>query len=460
MKRKVIRPQESLPVVPYSVNLKVSEEAYRRLMNSPGVVMKMRLDRPVRFGGVTYRWFVHPVKLVPDGPPVDLGQQTFCRDEAEALAEEKRWLSRIREQEEERVRAERERPIPGKTVKGIGVVDAQKITVRGTPISLLKHYVSLPKCRSALDELDPPFVDAGNCYWPGNAMKAVITRVAKTTEAFRIVEFDAPVQVVEGMFNCAVEYAEFEPAWKVIRVMERWLCATKSDAMRVMSEKEKLIPKLRAQKLNEPAPSPEDVRDEQIIGEIQKMADKAHDPVARARHLKRIEEIRAAQKERKRVAAAAEAERAKLKREKEAVLHQLLAEYYPNVEKLKRQNNGIGKVTPEYAEQLKRAMRIDSARLGIPSPCNPASNNDQFVLDVAKAIQAKSPFKPEQAHAVLNWFGKYEHLPEKRWTADVAKSLDVKVKPAGLGKTISKKFGLKSKLKGRPETESGKNGGS
>jgi hypothetical protein len=60
---------------------------------------------------------------------------------------------------------------------------------------------------------------------------------------------------------------------------------------------------------------------------------------------------------------------------------------------------------------------------------------------------------------VMNWFGKYESMPEKKRTADVAKKIKSPVKPAGLGKTVSKKFGLKSKLKGRPETESGKNDG-
>ena len=114
---------------------------------------------------------------------------------------------------------------------------------------------------------------------------------------------------------------------------------------------------------------------------------------------------------------------------------------------------------PAHVEELKRAMRIDCARLGLTSPFHQLVMDDELTVKVANALKAKSPVKADQIEAVLSWFSRgYEKMTEKEWAAEVARQTNIPVSPAGLGKTISKKFGLKSKLKGRPETGSGKNG--
>ena len=104
-------------------------------------------------------------------------------------------------------------------------------------------------------------------------------------------------------------------------------------------------------------------------------------------------------------------------------------------------------------------MRVDCARLGIVSPFNNFALDGALAKRVARAMQARSPAKPEQIEAVLNWIARdYQTMREKDWTAEISKRINAPVKSAGLGETISKKFGLKSKLKGRPEMETDKNG--
>ncbi len=242
--------------------------------------------------------------------------------------------------------------------------------------------------------------------------------------------------------------------------MERELFPTEETALKRYQQREIEAPKLRARLLNEPVKSAEEIKEHGTIRQIQALADGAHDPAAKRRHLERIEEIRVVQKERTRLAAEAAAEQARQRAAEIEAFNLLMDDNFPAVAKVKAELKAANlQPTPEYWENVRRAMKIDCARLGIPSPFNQFAMDDKFAVDVTKALKSKSPLKPDQVTAVLNWVSKdYQSMKEAEWTAQVAEQIKAPGNAGGLGKTISTKFGLKSKLKGRPETESGKIG--
>ncbi len=131
------------PAFTYKFNFTATGEQIQALMKEPALVVKVKLDKPLLWQGVTYRWFVHPVRFTPEGKPENLGPQIFCRDEAEANREEERLLAHFKAFEAERQRAEAERPIPGTTIHKCFVVGCRTLNMSGTLLTSLR---SRPKC--------------------------------------------------------------------------------------------------------------------------------------------------------------------------------------------------------------------------------------------------------------------------------------------------------------------------
>lgn len=459
--------QDHTPRRSYSLPLALSKKQFNALAKEPFQVIHLKLVEPFVRDGQEYWWCVQPIKFTPEGKIVFAGDNVICRDEAEADATQQNLVTLYKREEEMRLRAEAERPIPGETRGMVYVVEVHSITAEGTPLSSILAQGKNSTVSSESPLPDAAIVDVGNLYWKGGdnsgqAMKAVITKSVHTVNAFRLVRYTDPIQTDGRTFRYGVEYAQFaeySPKSEVLRVMERCLVATEAEAMAMMKQKEIDAPKLRARLLNEPVKSAEELKEEATINTIQAMANGAHDLAAKERHLKRIEAIRGAQRERTRLAAEAAAEQARDRAAEVKAFNILMDENFPTVAKVKAELKVANlQPSPEYWENIRRAMKIDCARLGISSPFNHFVMDDKFTLDVTKALKSKSPIKPDQVTAVLNWVSKdYQAMKEEEWTADVAEKIRAPVKPSGLGKTISQKFGLKSKLKGRPETESGKN---
>jgi hypothetical protein len=124
---------------------------------------------------------------------------------------------------------------------------------------------------------------------------------------------------------------------------------------------------------------------------------------------------------------------------------QLVRELFPNAASVKS--------GPEFQKRFARAMNCDYARLGVNIRFETGEFSPAEIVDLARAINAKSPHKPAQAEAVLNWLAKeYCNTPESQWTATVAKKAPG-TKPGGLARTIRGKFKLKSNIGGRPEKQ-------
>jgi hypothetical protein len=112
---------------------------------------------------------------------------------------------------------------------------------------------------------------------------------------------------------------------------------------------------------------------------------------------------------------------------------------------------------PHFQKEFAKAMNRDCSRLGIDAAFATGELAHAEILTLARAIKAKSPHKPAQAEAVLNWLAaKYCDKPESQWTAAVAEKVKGSgakpVKSGGLARTIRSKFKLKSTLTGCPET--------
>ena len=425
----------------------------------------MQMAKPIKRAGEEFGWFVHPVKFMPDGPPKNLGVQLFCRDEEEAKFERDKIIAHFRKREEDRKKEEAERPIAGEVLKSFEVGKGRAMTIEAIPVRVLPMATGAQIPASELPP-DKPLVDIVHASWRGadGSSQAALSLVREKHEFMdmvRLIRYDQPVEKDGKLFAFGLEWANCELNGTARRVKFRRLFATEAEADAKFQNTQRDTPLLRkwvAEKAQEG--SAQERQEAERIRQLQSLADKTHSPEAKKRHLAVIENIRAEQRERARVQAEAAAEKERLQREHDKAVHQLINEYFPTVAEVKGRFKAVTEAQmPAHVEELKRAMRIDCARLGVISPFHQLVMDDELTVKVANALKAKSPVKADQIEAVLNWFSRgYEKMTEKEWTAEVARQTNIPVSPAGLGKTISKKFGLKSKLKGRPETESGKNG--
>jgi hypothetical protein len=422
----------------------------------------MKLDKPIERNGEKFGWFVYPVKFTPMGKTVNLGKQIFCRNEIETNAERDRLLAMFKQEQEDRKRAETERPIPGEVLKTVEVIRGQELRIEAIPVSILPHVKGADVSASELPP-DEPFIDIVHAYWrgadgSGQAALSVARDAHEFIKVFRLIRYARPVEHDGKLFSFGVELAECDVQLNALRVTERHFCATHQEAEESFKEKQAEAPKLRAVLLQQLPKSPQEQQECVQIQQVQALADKTHAPAAKAGHLKVISRIRDQQRERQRIKMEADEEKARLEKQQHAAFALLIGQYFPTVKEVKARMKVVaGREVPEWKEELRRAMRVDCARLGIVSPFNNFALDGALAEEVARAMQAKSPVKPDQVEAVLNWIANgYEAMPEEEWTAEVANHINLRVSPAGLAKTISKKFGLKSKLKGRPVAKSGK----
>jgi hypothetical protein len=450
---KVAAGEESVSAV-----LRISNEDMLKLAALPVFFVTVATPKKFKVDGADCDWFVCPVRLENE-QLVNVRTPIACVSRAEADATTARLVKQHQQEEAERKRKEAEKPVPGATLRFLQLANVRRATISGTPLCLIKPEKKLVAGSS--ETTDEHFDDVVNAYWKSvdgtqHAMKAMFRKDEDCVDGFRMIRYAEAIRIDGKAFSFGVERAELNMKGQAMRVAERWPCETEAAAAKLFAQKEKEAPSLRAKMLGEQPKSAAEQKEELIISELLQLAKRAHDLNAKARHLKRIEEIRADQAERKRAAGAAVAEKAKAEKEKQSAFDKLLDENFPAVANVKTLLAiALEADKPALREKLRRAMREDCARLGIPSPVQQFMMDDEFTLNVAKAVKSKSPFKPAQVVAVLNWVAKgYESMPEKEWASEVEKQIKMPVNAAGLGKTISKKFGLKSKLKGRPETES------
>jgi hypothetical protein len=451
--RKHSQSSDALPQISYSLNLRVTAAQLKALSEEPSVVI-VRLEKPVERNGEKFDWFVHAFQLTPDGKPIELSKQIFCRNETEADREQKRLLAEFKKEKEDRERKERERPLPGVVLKVVRLIRGRSLRMDAIPISLLPHVTGTSIPASELPA-DKPFIDVGHAYFKGadgsgQAALSIIRETHEFVQVIRLIRYDSKVEQSGIQSSIGVEFAECDLELNALRVMNRWLCLAEKQGHELLKEKEREI---RARIQTKQGKTEREHRMAEQIRQIQVLADKALDSKAKAAHLRRIAAIRAEQQALGADRAKAEAEQARIQNEQHSAFGKLIRENFPEVSKVKAQMKGcLPEEMPRWKEQLRRAMRIDSARLGIVSPFNDFSLDGALAKEVAKAMDAKSPVKPDQIAAVLNWMAKgYDSMREEDWTADVSKQIKRPVNKAGLKRTISKKFGLKSKLKGRTE---------
>lgn len=453
------------PPLPYQLSLDVTAEKLAALYKEPVLVVMMRMDKPITRAGEEFGWFVHPVRLMPDGPPRNLGLQIFCRDEEEAKFERQKILADFRKREEDRKKDESERPIAGEVLKSFETGKGRAMTIEAIPVTELTKATGVQLPASELPP-DEPLVDIVHAKWQGadGSSQAALSLVREKYEymdVVRLIRYDKPVEYDGKLFAFGVEWAKCELNGMARRVKVRGLFVSEAEANAKFEKTQREVPQLRRAVTKMQQEGSKQEREEAArIRQLQALADKTHSTEAKKRHLALIETIRSEQRERARVKTEAAAGEERLQREHDKAVQRLINEYFPTVAEVKGRFKAMTEAQmPVLVEELKRAMRVDCARLGVISPFHQMVVDDELAVKVANALKAKSPVKADQIEAVLNWFNRgYENMPEKEWTAEVARQTNLPVNPGGLGKTISNKFGLKSKLKGRPETGSGKNG--
>ena len=128
-----------VPPYAYHLTFNLTDGQRAALLRESMVVVMLPLEKPVEFNGETFRCFVQPLKLMPDGPPVQLGDQVLCRNEEEAISQREEIFANYRKQEEDRMQEEAQRAIKGDVLKSFKVRKGKGMTVHGIPITELRN---------------------------------------------------------------------------------------------------------------------------------------------------------------------------------------------------------------------------------------------------------------------------------------------------------------------------------
>lgn len=399
--------------------------------------------------GEKFPYMVIRVEVTNDLEFKPTDERLLCRNEGEARENAKRLC-------EERNRAEAEKPTPCDVLEVAELIRGQEATVRVLPISQLPKFAGKAEAVEN-KEPDHDFLDIGHVHWeqPGVGVEAGLGTILEHDhfiEAYRLCKYHEPYPMHGALWPFGVECVEMKEdgTVKEVRFGKRWVRNTEEEARAVFEKLKAGIPRERDALLNGPKKSKEEKREDGQLEQIQKLIAAARDRQTRAAHERHRQKILDVRRAREQAQAEASQRTEQQEKERTAAQEKLFEELFPNLHAVKaRLKDCRLEDVPDWKDQMRRALKIDCRRLKISSPFNQFIVTDDLVQQLNAARKAKSPARAEDIEVVLNWAAKrYAEMPQAKIARLVSSH---SVNPASFGKRLTRKFGLKSNLKGRPQ---------
>jgi hypothetical protein len=431
------------------VKLQVSRRELEAVRGQEAVVMKWQPPEPEVVNGESFPFRVDKVRVLDDLRIESLGESVLCRTEEEAVREGDRlWKEQM------------SKPQSCEVLDWKNITAGQHLTITMFPITQLLTIKEKSKGggepwaqENFKEIMQVSFVSQAGT---GQLGLSFATDFGRFTEVYRVVNYVKAVPVFGVAHFFGVERAELDEMQVPMRLLERNLFQTEEEAKSVFKRACENIPWVAAERAGASAEKIQALRAEaEQIRAIQAFVDKAHHPVAKARHQERILKIIRERAEKEAREIAAKAAEAKRNDEMTRANSILMKELFPDLYKVKERWGGVAaKDMSKYLDEMRKGLAIDCRRLGMGDPFGGLPSDHDFVSRLVSAHKAKSPVKAAQIEAVLNSRAKgYENMPEEEWTLAVERVVGEGVSRGGLARTISEKFGLRSNLKGRPESK-------
>jgi hypothetical protein len=409
---------------------------------------------PIQKDGNTFTFVVLPVKVDQNLKLQQMGRGiVLCQNEAQARETAKNLNDEI-------LRQQPEPAAPCDVLESVEIIRGHEIVVDIIPLP------SLPQAAGqsgSVEEIPPDreFLDIGHAHWkqPDGTVNAGLTTIREHTsfvESYRLCKYHQPYPSDGKLWPYGVERIRNAENGTEIEVEygNRWLFATEIEAHQNFEERKTGIHKEREKLLNRPQKTQQELLEDRQLEQIQAYIDRAGDQQTKAAHQRQKQVILDARRDRENELGQARCVRERSEAETAHAREILFAELFPDLHKVKAQRERSPPADlHQWKEKMRRALKIDCRRLKIPSPFNEFIVTDELVHRLNAARKAKSPARAEDIEVVLNWVAKgYANMKQ----SEVAKRVSPQpVDPKNFGKRLTRKFRLRSKLKGRPETQVG-----